>query len=69
MKTGNSWSYTDENIGVIGTDYGYAFQKAGHEVAHFLRASKRQAAPFKLNVTILDGRHDNRGEEKQIPTR
>lgn len=52
-------------LGVIGTTYGYIFQKAGHQVEHLVRENKKQDVPSKLNITILDGRYDNKGEEKK----
>ena len=51
-------------LGVIGTTYGYVFQKAGHQIEHLVRENKKQNVPAKLNITILDGRYDNKGEEK-----
>ena len=51
-------------LGVIGTTYGYAFQKAGHTVEHFIRDSKRDTAPKSLDVKLLDGRYNNKGQAK-----
>lgn len=51
-------------LGVIGTTYGYVFQKAGHQIEHLVRENKKQNVPAKLNITILDGRYNNKGEEK-----
>lgn len=51
-------------LGVIGTTYGYVFQKAGHRVEHLVRENKKQSTPSILDVTILDGRYDENGEEK-----
>lgn len=51
-------------LGVIGTTYGYAFQKAGHQVEHVLRDSKRNNAPKSLSVDLLDGRYHSKGENK-----
>ena len=51
-------------LGVIGTSYGYIFQKAGHQVEHLVRENKKQDVPSKLDITILDGRYNNKGEEK-----
>ena len=42
-------------LGVIGTTYAYTFQKAGHQVEHILRESKRKDAPDSLTVDLLDG--------------
>lgn len=52
-------------LGVIGTTYGYVFQKAGHQIEHLVRENKRQNVPAKLDITILDGRYNNKGEEKK----
>ena len=52
-------------LGVIGTTYGYAFQKAGHQVEHLIRESKRTATPQSLTVNLLDGRYVSKGEYKQ----
>lgn len=51
-------------LGVIGTTYGYLFQKAGHQIEHLVRESKKQNVTSSLNITILDGRYNNKGEEK-----
>lgn len=51
-------------LGVIGTTYGYLFQKAGHQVEHLVRDGKRSEVPEKLEIRLLDGRSDSRGEEK-----
>ena len=51
-------------LGVIGTTYAYAFQKAGHQVEHVLRDSKRNNAPKSLSVDLLDGRYHSKGENK-----
>ncbi len=52
-------------LGVIGTTYGYALQKAGHQVEHWIREHKRASAPARLSVEILDGRYNKKGEEKK----
>lgn len=52
-------------LGVIGTTYGYAFQKAGHQVEHLVREKKQEYLPSELDVTILDGRYNSHGEEKR----
>lgn len=49
-------------LGVIGTTYGYAFQKAGHTVRHWVREGKRDSAPDELEVRLFDGRTDPKGE-------
>ena len=51
-------------LGVIGTTYGYLFQKAGHRVEHLIRDSKKSTTPNTLEIELLDGRFDNQGEEK-----
>ena len=51
-------------LGVIGTTYAYAFQKAGHQVEHVLRDSKRNNVPKSLSVDLLDGRYHSKGENK-----
>ena len=48
-------------LGVIGTTYGYLFQKAGHRVEHLVRKSSARAAAGSLEVEILDGRTDPKG--------
>ena len=50
-------------LGVIGTTYAYAFQKAGHETFHILRDGKKNI-PSEISVHLLDGRYDTKGEEK-----
>ena len=52
-------------LGVIGTIYAYAFQKAGHQVDHVLRESKKSTAPNVLPVDLLDGRYVSKGENKR----
>ena len=49
---------------MIGTTYAYAFQKAGHQVEHVLRDSKKNNAPKELSVDLLDGRYHSKGENK-----
>ena len=51
-------------LGVIGTTYAYALQKAGHKTYHIVRESKRNSVPEKIKVHILDGRYNSKGEEK-----
>ena len=51
-------------LGVIGTIYAYAFQKAGHQVEHVLRDSKKNNAPKGVSVDLLDGRYHSKGENK-----
>lgn len=50
-------------LGVIGTTYAYAFQKAGHETFHIIRDGKKDI-PSEISVRLLDGRYNGRGEEK-----
>lgn len=52
-------------LGVIGTTYGYAFQKSGHQVEHFVRESKIYSVPKILDIKMLDGRYNNKGEHKK----
>ena len=49
-------------LGVIGTTYAYALQKAGHETFHIVREGKN--VPSSINVHLLDGRYNPKGEEK-----
>ncbi|MGT2907832.1 ketopantoate reductase family protein [Streptococcus dentiloxodontae] len=48
-------------LGTIGSIYGYAFQKAGHEVEHYLRKDSPKAAVKQLQVDLLDGRAEKAG--------
>ena len=50
-------------LGVIGTTYGYVFQKQGHTVEHLIRESKRTTAPKKLKIDLLDGRYSSKGKK------
>ncbi|MGT2750964.1 ketopantoate reductase family protein [Streptococcus orisasini] len=50
-------------LGTIGTIYGYAFQKAGHEVEHYLRKDSPKVAVRQLRVDLLDGRTEKNGVE------
>nr|WP_256701546.1 2-dehydropantoate 2-reductase N-terminal domain-containing protein [Actinomyces naeslundii] len=52
-------------LGVIGTTYGYLFQKAGHHVEHLVRESSTSASVISLEVEILDGRRDPKGSLSQ----
>lgn len=52
-------------LGVIGTIYGYAFQKSGHYVEHFVRENKRDSVPNNIDIKILDGRYNKKGEYKK----
>ncbi len=48
-------------LGTIGSIYGYVFQKAGHEVEHYLRKDSPKAAVKQLQVDLLDGRTEKDG--------
>lgn len=50
-------------LGVIGTTYGFAFQKAGHSVEHFIRENKIATTPRNLEIDLLDGRYSSKGQE------
>lgn len=50
-------------LGVIGTTYGYLFQKVGHCVEHYIRKSSPKHAIQKLQVNMLDGRINPQGTE------
>ncbi|MEE1236835.1 MAG: 2-dehydropantoate 2-reductase N-terminal domain-containing protein, partial [Turicibacter sp.] len=52
-------------LGVIGTIYGYTFQKAGHNVEHFIRKNKRDCIHKKVDIKMLDGRYNKKGENKK----
>lgn len=49
-------------LGVIGSTYGYLFQSAGHQVEHLIRNNSRNSPIAELNVTLLDGRINPKGE-------
>lgn len=49
-------------LGVIGTTYAYAFQKAGCDTYHIVRPGKEIRS--EIPVHLLDGRYDQKGEEK-----
>lgn len=51
-------------LGVIGTTYAFALQKAGCDVRHLVRDNKRQTLPSELPVHLLDGRNDAKGVER-----
>lgn len=40
------------------------FQKEGHKVEHLIRDSKKAFVAENINVKLLDGRFNNKGEEK-----
>ena len=50
-------------LGVIGTTYGYLFQKAGFHVEHYIRKSSPKSDVRELNVNLLDGRTNPKGVE------
>lgn len=50
-------------LGVIGSIYGYAFQKSGNKTEHFLRKNSPKAAITDLNVQMLDGRKNPKGTQ------
>ena len=52
-------------MGVIGTTYAYALQKAGHQTEHWVREEKRGACPESLSVRLLDGRNSRKGKKIQ----
>ena len=52
-------------LGVIGTTYGYIFQKSGHQVEHFVRENKIDNVAKLFNIKMLDGRYNNKGENKE----
>lgn len=56
-------------LGVIGTTYGYVFQKAGDQVEHLLREEKKSKAPASLKISLLDGRYKKKEKKKRINTR
>lgn len=49
-------------LGVIGSSYGYLFQKAGHQVEHLLREGSPKQSLASLSVDCLDGRLDKQGQ-------
>ena len=51
-------------LGVIGSTYGYLFQSAGHQVEHLIRSNSRNASTAELNIALLDGRINPKGERK-----
>ena len=51
-------------LGVIGTTYAYALQKAGCDVCHLVRDEKRLTTPQQMPVHLLDGRGASKGVEK-----
>ncbi len=43
-------------LGSIGSIYGCVFQKAGHDVSHFVREEAKKQLPSSLSFDLLDGR-------------
>jgi len=52
-------------LGVIGTIYGYIFNKAGHSVEHYIRKSSKRYTLDKLTIDMLDGRTNSKGIQYQ----
>lgn len=50
-------------LGVIGTTYGYLFEKAGFNVEHYIRKNSSKYDINELNIEMLDGRIDQKGIE------
>jgi len=50
-------------LGVIGTTYGYLFQKAGFNVEHYIRKNSSKYNINELNIKLLDGRFNHKGIE------
>lgn len=50
-------------LGVIGTTYGYIFQRSGYETVHWLRENKRSAVPNQISIHLFDGRTAKKGIE------
>ena len=48
-------------LGVIGTTYGYLFQKANHNVEHYIRKDSPNNFVSELDIQLLDGRIDPKG--------
>ncbi|WP_373280247.1 2-dehydropantoate 2-reductase N-terminal domain-containing protein [Leuconostoc citreum] len=48
--------------GVIGSIYGYIFQKNAHHVRHLLRDNPTQKNGQSININMLDGRYNKKGE-------
>lgn len=49
-------------LGVIGTVYGYLFQKAGYHVEHYIRPDSPKRTISELGVEMLDGRGCSKGK-------
>lgn len=49
-------------LGTIGTTYSYLFNKAGHNVEHYIRKSSKKINITELNVDMLDGRNNKKGD-------
>ncbi|MCO6183669.1 2-dehydropantoate 2-reductase N-terminal domain-containing protein [Leuconostoc fallax] len=48
--------------GVIGSIYGYIFQQNVHHVRHLLRDNPTQKNGQSININMLDGRYNKKGE-------
>ena len=40
-------------LGVIGTTYGYVFQKAGHQIEHLVRENKKTKCSSKAEYNYI----------------
>lgn len=49
-------------LGVIGTEYGFVFHKAGHNTEHLIRKSSNSFTVDSIDVELLDGRENPKGE-------
>ena len=49
-------------LGTIGTIYSYLFSKAGYNVEHYIRKSSKKINITELNVNMLDGRNNKKGD-------
>lgn len=52
-------------LGVIGTTYGYLFQKSGYNVEHYIRSTSSKNNINDLKIEILDGRTNKRGDDRK----
>lgn len=48
--------------GVIGSIYGYIFQKNAHHIRHLLRDNPTQKNGQSININMLDGRYNKKGK-------
>ena len=49
-------------LGTIGTTYSNLFNKAGHNVEHYIRKCSKKINITELNVDMLDGRNNKKGD-------